>query len=251
MPKGTVAKNDNTNWWSIVDDAGNGLVTFDHDKFPFENGSLVNYTDPDGDLKADTVTSAFDGAAPGRVAESARFSARLSGSLAGALRVTPPRASPAPMVRDLAPPPEKPKATTPAYVTAVALLFPVEAATLFPVGQSIAGNDWRLLAIVILATVLFVVVLRYFATQDVDGDGEPGGQPAWNEIGSAVTSLLLWIGATKGYWVASKDGLPNFGITPEKGAAIFGFITIMWVALAPYIVREMAKRDAAKAKPEA
>lgn len=250
MPQGTVERN-NTGWWSIVDDAGEVLASFDHEKFPFEDGSLVNFTDPDHDGKANDVTSAFDAAGLARAGESARFSAVLPGGLAGALRVTPrlrikPPVERAPAASAVG----QPKATAPGYVTAVALLFPVEAAALFPVGQLVAGNNWIALAIVIIATVLFVVTLRYFATQDVDGGGEPDGKPAWKEIGSAVISLLLWIGATKGYWVASRDGLPNMGISPDQGAAIFAFITLMWVALAPYLVKEKAKRDAAKAKPE-
>lgn len=166
------------------------------------------------------------------------FSTPLSNVLAGALRITPSRPALVRANGNLAvAAAETPKPATPAYVTDVAKLFPVEAATLFPLGQTIAGNNpWMLLA-VIVATALFVVALRYLATQD-------NGKPSWNEIGGALISLLLWIGATRGYWVAGK-GLITVPITATEGASLFGFVTIMWVALAPYLVKEKAKRDAA------
>lgn len=233
MPRGTARKT-TTNWWTIVDGNEQPLVKFDHSEFNFvENGALVDFEDPDNDGTANSVISAFDRLEM----RSASRGAFMSGSLAGALRVTPLQVNRAADDRFAAREQDgKAKSATPGYVTAVALLFPVEAATLFPIGKSIAGNDGGILSVVILATVLFVVALRYFATQDPNT-----GKPAWNEIFSAAISLLLWIGATKGYWVASKGAIFNWGSGAEKGAAIFGFITIMWVALAPYLVKESAK----------
>jgi len=157
----------------------------------------------------------------------------------GSLRITPSRSA---LVRArgnfAAAAAEKPKTATRGYVTDVAKLFPVEAATLFPLGQSIAGKNPLSLLIVILVTAAFVAVLRYFATQE-------DGKASKNEIGGALISLMLWIGATKGFWVEGQ-GLIDVGMSANEGAALFGFTTVIWVALAPYIVKEKAKRDAAK-----
>ena len=167
------------------------------------------------------------------------FATSAADALIGSLRITPSKRAVARAGGNLAvAATEKPKPATPGYVTDVAKLFPVEAATLFPVGQALAGGNAGLLLLVIVACALFVVALRFFATQE-------DGEPAWNEIGGALISFLLWVGATKGYWV-SKGGI-SVGIGVEQGAALFGFFTIMWVALAPYIVREKAKRDAERA----
>lgn len=165
------------------------------------------------------------------------FGASLSDAFVGSLRITPSRSALARAGGNFAAAAaEKPKAATPGYVTDVAKLFPVEAATLFPLGQSIAANDPETLLLIILVTALFVVALRYFATQE-------DGKASWNEIGGALVSFLLWVGATKGYWVAGIGILPA-GLGAEKGAAVYGFVTVMWVALAPYLVKEKAKRDA-------
>jgi len=161
--------------------------------------------------------------------------ANFSGNLMGALRITP---APRSLVRAggnfaLAAA-ETPKASAPGYVTEVAKLFPVEAATLFPLGQSIVGDDPIALIFVIVITALFIVALRYFATQQ-------DGKPAWNEIGGALISFLLWVGASKGYWVAHGF----FSYPPaDLGSKLYGFVTVMWVALAPYLVMEKSKLDA-------
>lgn len=173
-----------------------------------------------------------------RIVTSASIRANVSGNLIGSLRITP---APRSLVRAggnfAIAAAETPKTSSPGYVTDVAKLFPVEAAALFPLGQSIAGNDPVALSIIIAATALFVVALRYFATQQ-------DGKPAWNEIGGALISLLLWIGATKGYWV--DKGWIDIGISADMGGKLYGFVTIIWVALAPYLVMEKSKRDAAK-----
>jgi hypothetical protein len=161
--------------------------------------------------------------------------ANVSGNLVGSLRITP---APRSMVRArgnfaLAAA-ETPKISAPGYVANVAKLFPVEAATLFPLGQSIAADDPIALTTVIVVTALFVVVLRYFATQQ-------GGKPAWNEILGSFISFLLWVGATKGYWVA--QGYIRYP-PANLGSQLYGFVTVMWVALAPYLVMEKSRRDA-------
>ncbi|MBW8841808.1 MAG: hypothetical protein JF608_08365 [Sphingomonadales bacterium] len=173
-----------------------------------------------------------------RIVTSASIRANVSGNLIGSLRITP---APRSLVRAggnfAIAAAETPKTSSPGYVTDVAKLFPVEAAAIFPLGQSIAGNDPVALSIIIAATALFVVALRYFATQQ-------DGKPAWNEIGGALISLLLWIGATKGYWV--DKGWIDIGISADMGGKLYGFVTIIWVALAPYLVMEKSKRDAAR-----
>jgi len=135
------------------------------------------------------------------------------------------------------------QASQPPYMASVALLFPVEAATLFPMAQSIAGRDdlnlWRhgnaiVLAILILFIAFFIGVLRYFATQDRDN-----GKPARKEIGIAIISFLLWAGASGGYWL-EKGGV-NSPIPLQLGSPVFAFLTIMWVALVPYAVRQAPK----------
>jgi hypothetical protein len=162
--------------------------------------------------------------------------AHFSGNLVGSLRVTPAQRPLARANGNFAiAAAETPSVSAPGYVTDVAKLFPVEAAALFPLGQTIAGNDPIALAIIIVVTALFVVVLRYFATQQ-------DGRPAWNEIGGALISLLLWIGATKGYWV--DKGWIDIGISADTGSKLYGFVTIIWVALVPYVLMEKSKRDA-------
>ena len=167
------------------------------------------------------------------------FAASAADALVGSLRITPPKRAAARAGGGLATAAAgKSRPATPGYVTDVAKLFPVEAATLFPLGQAVAQGSQALLILIIVACALFVVALRFFATQE-------DGEPAWNEIGGALISFLLWVGATRGYWV-EKGGFA-IGVGPDQGAALFGFFTIMWVALAPYFVREKSKHDADRA----
>jgi len=153
----------------------------------------------------------------------------------GALRVSPPAAPALPdrPIAMRAPGPAANKTTDaqPAYVASVAMLFPTEAVTLFPLGQSIAGNNGLALTIVILLIVAFVIVVRYFATQE-----EGGSSPAIKEILIAVVSFLLWVGSLKGYWVTG--GKLDTGIDAKLGGMLYGFATIMWVAIVPYFVRK-------------
>ena len=171
------------------------------------------------------------------------FGATARDAFVGSLRITPTKLAIARSGGNVAAAAaEKPKPATAGYVTDVAKLFPVEAAALFPVGQVIAGNNAAAMIIIILICASFVLLLRYFATQEE-------GEPAWNEIGGALISFLLWVGATKGYWI-EKGGV-DFGFDADRGAGIFGFITIIWVALAPYIVFAKTKSDAGAAAKKA
>lgn len=155
----------------------------------------------------------------------------------GSLRVSAPSVPPqgfGPMSDDAnASASRKTAVDQPAYVASVAMLFPIEAATLFPLGQSIAGNDGNALIVVIALTVAFIVALRYFATQE-----EGGGSPAVKEILVAVVSFFLWVGALKGYWIAGGEIHSLVGA--DLGSKLAGFATIMWVAIVPYFVRKPA-----------
>lgn len=131
----------------------------------------------------------------------------------------------------------------PPYLASVALLFPVEAATLFPIAQGIAARrdldlgrygNAVVLAVLIAFIVLFIGVLRYFATQD-----QSDGKPAKVEIGIAVVSFLLWVGASGGYWLGA--GGIDSPVSLQLGSPVFAFFTLMWVALVPYAVRMAPK----------
>lgn len=137
----------------------------------------------------------------------------------------------------------KPKDTAqPAYVASVAMLFPTEAATLFPLGQAIAGDSGIALAIVIVLILVFVVAVRFFATQE-----EGGSSPVKKEIFVAGLSFLLWVGSLKGYWVTR--GFMPLSVDPDLGSKLFGFATIMWVAIVPYFVRKPTQAAAIAKKP--
>jgi len=160
-------------------------------------------------------------------------SAPIMDRFRGSLRVSPSEpGSPAALRRESVSPVGGKSAHggSPAYVASVALLFPTEAVALFPIGRSLASNSGIGLAIIIALIVTFIVVLRYFATQD-----EGGGSPAVKEILIAVFSFLLWVGSLKGFWI--PGGTLNIGIDAELGSGLFGFATIMWVAIVPYFVR--------------
>lgn len=78
--------------------------------------------------------------------------------------------------------------------------------------------------------MLFIAALRYFATQD-----QTAGSPAYWEILVAIVSFLLWAGASGGYWIESGGFNAPFSL--QLGSPVFAFVTIMWVALVPYVVR--------------
>lgn len=160
-----------------------------------------------------------------------RTAQQMRTGLIGSLRVSasPSPASPNARLTDRAS--GKP-AAQPAYVVNVAKLFPVEAATLFPIGQALAGDSGIRLTLLILMVLAFIVALRWLGTM-VDG------KPAAKEIIVAVFSFLLWVGSLKGYWVA--DGLVHVSwISPEASAGFFGIATTMWVSLVPLFFQPQA-----------
>lgn len=134
-------------------------------------------------------------------------------ALRGTLRLKP---DPLRMVT-AAPPPAEP------YYTSLVKLFPVEAVTLYPLATGIAAGHAGLRIALIGVIMLFVVALRWFATQDAGGHVEG---PA---IAVAVVSFALY--------AASLGG---FGYLPGGAAQttqLLAFLTVMWVALVPYALR--------------
>ncbi|MBV2149814.1 hypothetical protein KRZ98_16330 [Sphingobium sp. AS12] len=123
----------------------------------------------------------------------------------------------------------------PTYAVSVAKLFPVEAATAFPLAQAYSEGSGFTLLLFIIVILVFIVALRYFGTLK-------DGKPAKYEIGIAVISFLLWIGSLKGYWI-KEGGHPVDWITPDASAGLFGIATIMWVALVPYIAEATAEKE--------
>jgi len=166
--------------------------------------------------------------------------AQFSQVFRGALRVSPPPAAAQPdatAARSLVADKEiePPTVSSPSYVASVALLFPIEAATLFPLGQEIAGKSELVTCLIIAIIAVFIIALRWIGTQPDPAEGK--GPPAYGEIAVAVISFLLWVGALKGYWPAAE---PN-SETASIGAKLFGFIILMWVALVPAFVRKPAQ----------
>ncbi|WP_341208958.1 hypothetical protein [uncultured Sphingomonas sp.] len=109
------------------------------------------------------------------------------------------------------------------YYTSLVKLFPVEAVTLYPLAIEIAAGQAVLRMLLIGVIMLFVVALRWFATQDAGGSADV---PA---IAVAVVSFALY--------AASLGG---FGYLPGGEAQttqLLAFLTVMWVALVPFALR--------------
>lgn len=109
------------------------------------------------------------------------------------------------------------------YYTSLVKLFPVEAVTLYPLAIGIAAGQAVLRILLIGVIMLFVVALRWFATQDAGGSADV---PA---IAVAVVSFALY--------AASLGG---FGYLPGGEAQttqLLAFLTVMWVALVPFALR--------------
>ncbi|HEX8446756.1 MAG TPA: hypothetical protein VF649_09090 [Sphingomonas sp.] len=114
------------------------------------------------------------------------------------------------------------------YYTSLMKLFPIEAVTLYPLAISIAGDARPLRLLLIAVIALFVIVLRWFGTQEArGGDADRGA------IIVSVVSFLLY--------AASLGG---FGYLPggaDQTTQLLAFITIMWVALVPAMLRRRSR----------
>lgn len=201
--------------------------------------TLANAADGTDNAKLDVVVDSAGATNTllNRIVNGPARSALFSQSFRGALRVSQPPAIAAhdqPLRRALAPDQgSKTTEQSPSYIASVALLFPTEAATLFPIGQQIADQSTLLTYVVIATITLFIIALRWIGTQPDPEDGK--GPPAFREIAIAVVSFLLWVGALKGYWPETQDSE-----MAKTGASLFGFVIIMWVALVPAFVRKPA-----------
>lgn len=116
------------------------------------------------------------------------------------------------------------------YYKSLIKLFPTEAATAYPLISGIAGNDSTLRIGLIFVLVAFVIVLRYLATQSLK-DGKP-------DIGSILTAAVSFL-----LFAASLGGFGSLGLG-ERTPLVASFLTILWVALVPYLVRQQATPEA-------
>ena len=141
-------------------------------------------------------------------------------ALRGTLRVRPDTRA------HVAVPPPEP------YYTSLVKLFPVEAVTLYPLATGIAAGNAALRIALIAVIMLFVVALRWFATQEASG-----GAADIPAIAVAVVSFALY--------AASLGG---FGYLPGGEAQttqLLAFLTVMWVALVPFALRRARGQGAA------
>lgn len=110
------------------------------------------------------------------------------------------------------------------YYTSLVKLFPVEAVTLYPLAIGIAAGHAVLRLILIAVIILFIMALRWFATQDEEGGGA--------DILAIVVSVVSFV-----LYAAALGGFGYLPGGPEQTGQFFAFITIMWVALIPFTVR--------------
>ena len=110
------------------------------------------------------------------------------------------------------------------YYASLVKLFPVEAVTLYPLATGIAAGNATIRLILIAVITLFIIVLRWFGTQE-----ERGGDADVVAIAVAVVSFELY--------AASLGGFGYLPGGPEQTSQVLAFITIMWVALVPFVLR--------------
>jgi len=110
------------------------------------------------------------------------------------------------------------------YYSSLVKLFPVEAVTLYPLAIGIAADDIVIRLILIAVITLFIIVLRWFGTQE-----ERGGDADVAAIAVSVISFELY--------AASLGGFGYLPGGPEQTSQVLAFITIMWVALVPFVLR--------------
>ncbi len=110
------------------------------------------------------------------------------------------------------------------YYASLVKLFPVEAVTLYPLAIGIAAGDVVIRLILICIITIFIVALRWFGTQE-----ERGGDADVVAIAVSVISFELY--------AASLGGFGYLPGGPEQTSQLLAFITIMWVALVPFVLR--------------
>jgi hypothetical protein len=110
------------------------------------------------------------------------------------------------------------------YYTSLVKLFPVEAVTLYPLAIGIAASNVVIRLVLICIITLFIVALRWFGTQE-----ERGGDADVVAIAVSVISFELY--------AASLGGFGYLPGGPEQTRQLLAFITIMWVALVPFVLR--------------
>ncbi len=122
------------------------------------------------------------------------------------------------------------------YYTSLVKLFPVEAVTLYPLAIGIAAGDAAIRLLLIAVIMIFVVALRWFATQDAAPDvtGSTGGGAAdVPAIAVAVVSFALY--------VASLGGFGYLRGGEAQTGQLLAFLTVMWVALVPFALRRVRR----------
>jgi hypothetical protein len=111
------------------------------------------------------------------------------------------------------------------YYQSLVKLFPVEAVTLYPMAVGIAGDDSRMLWILVGIIALVVIGLRVLGTRPA-----AGGPPDWPAVGVALVSFALYAAALGAFGVLYKNAATT--------AMLLSFLTIIWVAFVPYILRK-------------
>ncbi len=122
------------------------------------------------------------------------------------------------------------------YYTSLVKLFPVEAVTLYPLAIGIAAGDAAIRLLLIAVIMIFVVALRWFATQDAAPDvtGSTGGGAAdVPAIAVAVVSFALY--------AASLGGFGYLRGGEAQTGQLLAFLTVMWVALVPFALRRVRR----------
>lgn len=112
------------------------------------------------------------------------------------------------------------------YYTSLVKLFPVEAVALYPLAVGIAAGNAALRIALIGVILLFVVALRWFATQEAGGGAADA--PA---IAVSVVSFALYAASLGGFGY-----LPGGEVQTTQ---LLAFLTVMWVALIPYALRRV------------
>lgn len=108
------------------------------------------------------------------------------------------------------------------YIEALAKLFPAEGVTLAPMIPVIAAGSDGITALLVLAIIVLIVVLRYFGTQP-----QGGGAPRWIDIAIAVASFLLYAATIQIFGLILSPA--------ERHTVLMNFVTVIWVAIVPLI----------------